>query len=79
MPAAGSASTSSALAVATPSRSPKCSVWAQPTRVTTPMVGWATAHSVRMWPGPRAPISTTVASVPSPALARVRGTPISLL
>ena len=32
-----------------------------------------------MWPRPRAPISTTTASVPAGALTRVRGTPSSLL
>ena len=58
---------------------PNSSVWAIPTVVTTPTVGRATAHSEAMWPRPRAPISTTTASVPSGALARVRGTPSSLL
>ena len=79
VPVAGRDSTSSALAAATPSMLPKCSVWAWPTRVTTPMVGSAIRQSSRMWPLPRAPISTTTASASSAALARVSGTPISLL
>ncbi len=58
---------------------PNSSVWAIPTVVTTPTVGRATAHSDAMCPRPRAPISTTTTSVPAGALARVSGTPSSLL
>ena len=41
--------------------------------------GRAIAHRAATWPGPRAPISTTSASVPSAAPSSVRGTPSSLL
>ena len=67
------------MARATSSRLPKSSAWAIPMLVTTPMVGRATAHSVAMWPAPRAPISTTTAAASSGADSSVSGTPISLL
>ena len=41
--------------------------------------GGRPSHSKAMWPIPRAPISTTAASVPSGALISVSGTPSSLL
>ena len=43
------------------------------------MVGRAMRHSSAIWPGPREPISTTIASVPAGADSSVIGTPISLL
>ena len=79
VPVAGRASTSSPLPRATPSIDPNSSEWARATQVTTPMVGRATPHSWAMWPIPLAPISTIVTPAPSGALARVSGTPSSLL
>ncbi len=79
VPSAGRAATSSPLASATASIEPKVSVCTAATRVTTPTAGRATAQREAMWPGPRAPISITAASVPSSAPTSVRGTPSSLL
>ena len=58
---------------------PNSDVWTSATIVTMATVGRATSHSDRMWPMPRAPISSTTRSVPSGAFRRVSGTPISLL
>src|SRR5690606_15173323 len=41
--------------------------------------GRAVRHRSATWPTPRAPISTTRASLPAGALTSVRGTPSSLL
>ena len=79
VPPTGNDSISSPFARATSSSDPNVSRWAPATIVTRPTVGRATRQSRSMWPGPRAPISTTAASVPSGALARVSGTPSSLL
>ena len=79
VPVAGSASTSSPLAAATPSMPPTSSVWAWPTTVTTPMSGRAISHSWLMWPNPRMPISRISTSVSSGALRIVTGRPCSLL
>ncbi len=78
-PVGGSALTSSPLARATPSRSPKNSTWAAATLVTTPTSGRATRASSVMWPWPRAPISSTTHRASSEALSRVSGRPSSLL
>ena len=75
VPDAGSASTSSPLAVATPSIPPTSSVCASPTTVTTPMSGRPTSHSRLIWPNPRIPISSTSTSVSSGALRIVTGRP----
>ena len=77
--AAGNDSTSSPFPSATASTDPNSLVCAAPTTVTIPTVGRPTAHNEAMWPIPRAPISSTSASVPSGALSTVSGTPISLL
>ena len=79
VPDAGSASTSSPLAIATPSRPPSRSVCACPTTVTTPMSGRATSHNLLISPNPRIPISTTKTSVSSGASRMVTGSPCSLL
>ncbi|SKZ46215.1 Uncharacterised protein [Mycobacteroides abscessus subsp. abscessus] len=79
MPSAGSASTSSPFARATASMLPKSSRCTPSTRVMMPTVGCAIEHSSSMCPTPRAPISTTAASVSSGALKSVSGRPSSLL
>ena len=79
VPDAGNASTSSRLAIATPSIPPTRSVWERPTVVTTPMSGRATSHSRAISPNPRIPISNTSTSVSSGALRIVTGRPCSLL
>ena len=79
VPSGGRASTSSPLALAIASREPNMPRWDSPTLRTTPTAGRARRARAAMWPGPRAPISTTTAWVPGSIRARVRGRPTSLL
>ena len=72
-PTGGSAPTSSLLARATPSRSPKYSTCAMATLVTMPTSGRATRARRAMCPTPRAPISRTTQRASSGALSRVSG------
>ena len=58
-PSAGSASTSSPLADAMVSTEPNSPMCATPTLSTTPIRGGAISQRSRMWPIPRAPISST--------------------
>ena len=78
-PEGGSAVTSSLLARATPSRSPKYSTWAMATLVTMPTSGRPTWARRATCPTPRAPISRTTHWASSGALRSVSGTPSSLL
>ena len=79
VPDGGSASTSSALARATPSMPPTRSVCDGATAVTTPTAGRAMSHRRRISPKPRMPISSTRTSVSSGAPRTVTGRPCSLL
>ena len=60
-PSGGRATSSSPFTRAIPSRPPRCSAWANPTCVITPMEGRAIAQSSATFPGNRAPISRTSA------------------
>src|SRR5829696_6314591 len=79
VPSGGRDSTSSPLALAIASRDPNIPRWDSPTLTTTPTDGRARRARAAMWPGPRAPISTTTARVPGSIRVRVRGRPTSLL
>src|SRR5215208_1789615 len=79
VPSGGRDSTSSPLALAIASRDPNIPRWDSPTLTTTPTDGRARRARAAMWPGPRAPISTTTASVSGSIRVRVRGRPTSLL
>ena len=78
-PSAGSASTSSPLALATASSEPNSPACARPTLSTAPILGGAMSHSWAMWPMPRADISSTRYLVDSSARSTVSGRPSSLL
>ncbi len=78
-PLDGSASTSSPLARAMPSRLSSSALWASATAVTIPMFGRPTSVRRVISPWPRMPISSTSASQSSGAFSKVMGTPWSLL
>ena len=78
-PEGGSAATSSLLARATPSRSPKYSTCAMATLVTIPTSGRATSARRAMWPRRGRPSRARPTATSSGALSNVSGRPSSLL
>ena len=79
MPSAGSASTSSRLALTMFSMLPARSKCTAPTKVTTPTFGWVRSHNVAISPVVYMPISSTAFSSLSCKSNRARGSPKMLL